>query len=148
MVGMDVIAFFIGLAFGRLMHNWRISIKYFAPVGFLLGYSILSLIPNIAGLLVGSAFIGIANGVGVPYLNTIASIKGGKESTTTVMPLLSAALYLGQFISPILVMPTARLCFPNDMLGAWKVAVLLCVCFCMQTLLTRRFHRLPPAKKE
>ena len=45
----------------------------------------------------GSALIGIANGVGVPYLNTIASIKGGKNSATTVMPLLSAALYLGQF---------------------------------------------------
>ncbi|MCK8623347.1 hypothetical protein [Prevotella sp. E13-27] len=49
-------------------------------------------------ILLGSAFIGIANGVGIPYLNTIASIKGGKDSAITVMPLLSAALYLGQFV--------------------------------------------------
>ena len=91
MVGLDVVAFFVGIVFGSLMHWFRQPIKYFAPLFFLLGYASY-LVPSVAMILIGSAFIGIANGVGVPYLNTIASIKGGKNSATTVMPLLSAAL--------------------------------------------------------
>ena len=104
MVGLDVVAFFVGLSFGELMNRFRLSIKYFAPLFFLLGY-IAYLIPTTLMAFLGSALIGMANGVGVPYLNTIASIKGGKNSATTVMPLLSAALYLGQFVSPLIVMP-------------------------------------------
>ena len=113
MVGLDVVAFFVGLVFGSLMHAFRQPIKYFAPLFFLLGYAAY-LIPSVTTILLGSAFIGIANGVGVPYLNTIASIKGGKNSATTVMPLLSAALYLGQFLSPLIVMPLSKTLFDTD----------------------------------
>ena len=107
MVGLDVVAFFVGLVFGPLMHWFRQPVKYFTPLFFLLGYAVY-LVPSVTMILLGSAFIGIANGVGVPYLNTIASIKGGKNSATTVMPLLSAALYLGQFVSPLVVMPLSH----------------------------------------
>ena len=107
MVGLDVVAFFVGLVFGSLMNRFRQSVKYFAPLFFLLGY-VSYLVPSVSMAVLGSVFIGMANGVGVPYLNTIASIKGGKNSATTVMPLLSAALYLGQFVSPLIVMPLHR----------------------------------------
>ena len=95
-------------------------------------------------ILIGSAFIGIANGVGVPYLNTIASIKGGKNSTTTVMPLLSAALYLGQFVSPLVVMPFSHSLFGADLTAPYKVAILLCFVFLVQVWATRHFQSLPP----
>ena len=113
MVGLDVVAFFVGLVFGGLMHTFRRGVKYFAPLFFLLGYLLLacpecSMVNCQLSIILGSAFIGIANGVGVPYLNTIASIKGGKNSATTVMPLLSAALYLGQFVSPLVVIPLSH----------------------------------------
>jgi hypothetical protein len=39
----------------------------------------------------------IANGIGAPYINTKASIKGGKHVFTSAIPLVSARLYLGQF---------------------------------------------------
>ena len=88
--------------------------------------------------------IGIATGVGVPYLNTIASIKGGKNSTTTVMPLLSAALYLGQFISPIIVMPLSRIIAPGTLTGPYLAGVILSVLFLFQVWSTRHFQSLPP----
>ena len=147
MVGLDVVAFFVGLVFGHLMQGFRTSIKYFAPIGFLAGYLMLAFLPSLGGMLAGSVLIGIANGMGVPYLNTIASIKGGKNSTTTVMPMLSAALYLGQFISPLIVLPISRLCFEDNPSGVWLIAVALSLVFLLQTFFTRRFHRLPPAKK-
>ena len=144
MVGLDVVAFFAGLVFGQMMQRFRTAIKYFAPVGFFSGYLLLALVPSLGGMIAGSALIGLANGVGVPYLNTIASIKGGRESTTTVMPMLSAALYLGQFISPLIVLPSASLFFCDIQSGVWLVAVVLSALFLLQTFLTRRFHRLPP----
>ena len=147
MVGLDVVAFFIGMVFGDVMNHFRQSVKYFAPVFFLIGYAAY-LIPSVPMLIVGSAFIGLANGVGVPYLNTIASIKGGKNSATTVMPLLSAALYLGQFVSPIIVIPASRILFgQTDLSGPYKVGILLCLIFLVQVYFTRHFQSLPPAAK-
>ena len=143
MVGLDLVAFFVGLAFGHLMKAFRRPIKYFAPVSFLLGFG-LYLLGNVTALLLGSAMVGIAAGVGVPYLNTIASIKGGRNSATTVMPLLSAALYLGQFISPIVVMPLSGMFGSEDVTGPYKVGVILSMIFFFQVWATRHFQSLPP----
>ena len=144
MVGLDVVAFFVGLAFGRLMHMFRQPIKYFAPVFFILGYACF-LVPTVAMMVAGAAAIGIANGVGVPYLNTIASIKGGKNSATTVMPLLSAALYLGQFVSPLIVVPLSECLFGTcDITAPYKTGILLSVVFLVQVWATRHFQSLPP----
>ena len=148
MVGLDVVAFFVGLAFGSLMNRFRQSIKYFAPLFFLLGYASY-LVPSVSMAVLGSAFIGMANGVGVPYLNTIASIKGGKNSATTVMPLLSAALYLGQFISPLIVMPLSKALFgADDIVAPYKVGIVFCLIFLLQVYSTRHFQSLPPVVKE
>ncbi len=147
MVGLDVVAFFVGLAFGLMMRHLRRPIKYFAPAFFILGYA-ANLISTASMVIMGCAFIGVANGVGVPYLNTIASIKGGKQSATTVMPLLSAALYLGQFVSPIIVTPLARCLFgEEDLTGAYKVGILISVLYLAQVWLTRNFQSLPPEHK-
>ena len=146
MVGLDVVAFFVGLIFGWLMLRFRVQLKYFAPLFFLVGYCCYAYGVCTPWLIVGSVFIGVANGVGVPYLNTIASIKGGKESATTVMPLLSAALYLGQFVSPLVVSPVSIVLFGvDDVQGPYKVAIILCVIFLAQVFLTRRQQFLPPA---
>ena len=148
MVGLDVVAFFVGLAFGSLMNRFRQSIKYFASLFFLLGYASY-LVPSVSMAVLGSVFIGMANGVGVPYLNTIASIKGGKNSATTVMPLLSAALYLGQFISPLLVIPMSKALFgADDIVAPYKVGILFCLIFLLQVYSTRHFQSLPPVVKE
>ena len=148
MVGLDVVAFFVGLSFGGLMNRFRQGIKYFAPLFFLLGYASY-LVPSVSMAVLGSVFIGMANGVGVPYLNTIASIKGGKNSATTVMPLLSAALYLGQFISPLLVIPMSKALFgADDIVAPYKVGIGFCLIFLLQVYSTRHFQSLPPVVKE
>lgn len=148
MVGLDVVAFFVGMIFGRLMTAFRRGLKYFAPIFFFLGYLSFIHAHDVVLLIVGAVFVGIANGVGVPYLNTIASIKGGRNSATTVMPLLSAALYLGQFVSPIIVTPLSRVLFGTDVTGTYKVGLIVCVIFLYQVWSTRHFQSLPPVEKE
>ena len=147
MVGLDMVAFFAGLFFGQLMRTFRKPVKYFAPTFFMLGYA-LFLVSSVWTVALGSVCIGIANGVGVPYLNTIASIKGGRNSATTVMPLLSAALYLGQFVSPLIVMPLSNALFGTaDITAPYKTGILLCAVFLVQVWATRHYQSLPPEQK-
>ena len=143
-VALDVVSALVGLVFGGMRKTFRMSIKYFAPVFFLLGYLCFGLSQTLPALLAGCLFIGIANGVGVPYLNTIASIKAGREAATTVMPLLSAALYAGQFLSPLLVTPLAGILFPRNVCGVYLVACIFCVLFLAEVFLTRQSQALPP----
>lgn len=139
MVGLDVVAFIIGLCFGGLMKRFASSIKYAAPLGFTAGYICLAARGDIACLLAGSALIGIANGIGVPYLNTIGSVKAGKEAATTVMPLLSAALYTGQFVSPLIVSPIASAAGTSP----YAVGVVIALIYLLQAFLTRKKQMLP-----
>jgi len=60
MVGLDVVAFFVGMLFGGVMNRFRQSVKYFAPVFFLLGYATY-LVPDVLMVMLGSACIGIAS---------------------------------------------------------------------------------------
>ena len=149
MVGLDMVALVMGLLFGWLMKHFRLSIKYFCPILFLLGYGCYCLsMLSVPMLIAGSVLAGMATGIGVPYLNTIASIKGGRTAATTVMPLLSMALYLGQFVSPLVVSPLAEWWFPNMPQGPFAVGCLLSLLLLLQVVSTRRFQSLPPEEKD
>ena len=139
MVGLDVVAFLVGLCFGFLMKRFAAQMKYIAPLGFAAGYLCLAVGDSLVWLLLGSAFIGIANGIGVPYLNTIGSVKAGKEAATTVMPLLSAALYLGQFLSPLIVSPAATATGTSP----YVIAICIAIIYLLQAVLTRKKQMLP-----
>lgn len=139
MVGLDVVAFLVGLMFGALMHGCSRAMKYLAPLGFMAGYLCLASGCSLTLLLAGSALIGIANGIGVPYLNTIGSVKAGRDAATTVMPLLSAALYLGQFLSPLIVSPVATAAHTSP----YMVGVAIAVLYLIQAFLTRHKQMLP-----
>lgn len=145
MVGLDLVAVFMGLLFGKIMNVMPKIMKYFAPLLFMFGYICYAYGVSSAYLIVGSLLIGMANGIAIPYLNTIASIKGGKDAATTVMPLLSASLYLGQFISPIIVNPLSKALFnQNDISSPYKIGIMICILFLIQTFLTRNYQSLPP----
>lgn len=145
MVGLDLVAVFMGLLFGKIMNVMPKIMKYFAPLLFMFGYICYAYGVSSAYLIVGSLLIGMANGIAIPYLNTIASIKGGKDAATTVMPLISASLYLGQFISPIIVNPLSKALFnQNDISSPYKIGIMICIFFLIQTFLTRNYQSLPP----
>ena len=72
--------------------------------------------------------------------------KLGSANKRGIMPLLSAALYLGQFLSPLIVMPLSRLLFGISLTAPYKVGILLCLAFLVQVWSTRHFQSLPPEK--
>lgn len=102
MAGMDLVAFLGGLLFVRCKLLLGRHMRLLAPVLFLTGYLLLFLAGGWFGTLAGSVCVGFANGVGIPFLISQASLRAGRSAAATVMPLLSAALYLAQFLSPVL----------------------------------------------
>ncbi len=100
MAGMDVVAAISGALFVVVKKRLDHATRYLAPLLFLAGYLLLSLKPDMIKILLGSACIGFANGIGIPYIIAEASHKVGKSAVSTVLPLMSAALYLSQFVTP------------------------------------------------
>ncbi len=99
---MDVVAFVGGLAFVHIKRSLKENAHFIPPVLFLAGYLIIAFTDGVALSVLGSFLIGFANGAGVPCIIAAASKKAGKEAVSTVMPLISAALYMGQFLSPFI----------------------------------------------
>ena len=126
---MDIFGFFGGMAFAGIKRRMRKQTRFVAPALFLIGYILLAL-PSVTGLaatsasatsaaasasaapaamilaravtLAGSFLVGFANGAGVPFIISTASMKAGRSAATTVMPMISAALYLAQFTTPFI----------------------------------------------
>jgi MFS family permease len=132
MAMMDFVAFCGGLLFVRMKVLCGNQMRFLAPILFLLGYFLLAFVGGWIGTLSGSICIGFANGVGIPFIISEASIRLGKAAATTVMPLISAALYLAQFLSPVL-MSTVTASFgaeaPQHL--PYDVAIGLAFLFCL-----------------
>lgn len=139
MVGLDLVAFLAGLVFGKLMHGYGRGLRFLSPACFIAGYLCLSSGTALLFLLFGSAFIGIAVGIGVPYMNTVASMQAGKNAASTVMPLLSSALYLGQFLSPLIVTPLSTLIFDQNCVTApYRIGVIIGLVYLLQAAICGR----------
>ena len=102
MAGMDIVAFLGGLSFVHIKKAAGSNARLVAPLMFAAGYAFLAFVGGWAGALVGSVFVGFANGLGIPFIISTASQKAGKNAALSVMPLLSASLYLAQFITPMI----------------------------------------------
>lgn len=138
MVGLDVVAAIIGIIFGWMMKNMGRTVKYMAPLTFMVGYALFAMGTATPLLLSGAFFVGLANGIGMPYLNTIASIKGGKDAATTVMPLISAAMYLGQFTSPLIVSPISEAVVGEN--SPYLIGVVISALFLIQAFLSKKYQ--------
>lgn len=99
---MDLVAFFGGMLFVKVKAAAGGSTKFVAPILFVVGYILLGVIGGWFGVLAGSVCVGFANGEGIPLIISEASKKMGRLAATTVMPLISAALYIAQFASPFI----------------------------------------------
>lgn len=100
MAATDLVAFFGGLSFVRIKAHIGSATRVVAPLMFLFGYVLLAFMGGWIGTIVGSFLIGFANGLGIPYIISTASSKAGRAAAATVIPLISAALYLAQFVTP------------------------------------------------
>lgn len=127
MASMDLIAFFGGLSFVHIKKRLGMMTKFVAPVLFLGGYLLLFVLGGWAGAILGSILIGFANGLGIPFIISAASQKAGKAAATTVMPLISMAMYFAQFVTPMILstsqLPYAVACVSALLFVLWSSVI-------------------------
>ena len=133
MAMMDVFGFFGGLTFPFLSRCSGRAAKFIAPGLFVISYVLLGLMGGTIGVLAGSALVGVANDIGVPCIMTTASAKAGRDAATSVMPLLSAALYAAQFLTPVILSIIGQLAGS----GAFVTALGASVCLAAVTVTIR-----------
>ena len=136
MAGMDLIAFLGGLAFAGVKRYIGMRTKYIAPLLFLMGYLALLLLGGWPGAIIGSSFIGFANGLGIPLIMSAAGQSAGRAAATTVMPLISMALYLAQFTTPMILS------------AAGHAPYLIASCSSALLLVWSYLLKLPPVSKD
>ena len=95
-------------------------------------------------LLLMRALLGVSVGLIMPLPTGLLAYYFPPEQQARLMG-LSAALYLGQFVSPLIVMPLSRALFGvEDILGPYKVGAIFSIVFLLQVWATRNFQSLPP----
>lgn len=129
MAGMDFVAFFGGMLFVKVKSTFGRNTRFVAPLLFLIGYMLLAVVGGWPGVLAGSVCIGFANGAGIPYIISEASMRAGRSAAVTVMPLISAALYLAQFLCPFFVSMATVLAGSVMHLPYW-FAIVMAALFC------------------
>ena len=130
MAGMDFVAFFGGMLFVKVKSTFGRNTRFVAPLLFLIGYMLLAVVGGWPGVLAGSVCIGFANGAGIPYIISEASMRAGRSAAVTVMPLISAALYLAQFLCPFFVSMATVLAGSVMHLPYW-FAIVMAALFCV-----------------
>ena len=130
MAGMDFVAFFGGMLFVKVKSTFGRNTRFVAPLLFLTGYMLLAVVGGWPGVLAGSVCIGFANGAGIPYIISEASMRAGRSAAVTVMPLISAALYLAQFLCPFFVSMATVLAGSVMHLPYW-FAIVMAALFCV-----------------
>ena len=131
MAGMDLVAFLGGLSFVAVKKIAGRQTRIVAPLLFLIGYTFLAFDGGWSGAIFGALFVGFANGLGIPYLIATASKKAGRTAGSTVMPLLSAALYLAQFLTPMILSGVSSL-----LAGLQTAHLPYCIAFAFALLFT------------
>ena len=129
MAFMDFVAFLGGLFFVKVKILFQKKTRFVAPILFLIGYLLMTLVGGWIGNLTGSVFIGFANGMGIPYIISTASKKAGLSAVTTVIPLISAALYLAQFLTPMIVSFVTSLVGSGVLHLPYWTAIVCAICF-------------------
>lgn len=92
---LDVIAFLMGLWFSNIFIRYGKFTFLFPPLFYASGYAVLLISSGYSAVLLGSILIGVGSGLGIPLI--YATAAAGKVTATTVIPMLSATLYIGQF---------------------------------------------------
>jgi MFS family permease len=93
----------VGLLLTSILNKLNNYSKYFASAMFSFGFLSLSIPNNLITMIIGLIAIGIAIGIMIPLLFTQISFNSNKENITSLMAMMNIMLYLGQFLSPIIV---------------------------------------------
>ena len=102
MAGQGFIAFITGFFLTKIVRFFKNITKIIATLAFVFGYITLSFL-TIPSIIIGLTFIGFGMGLIIPIINSQIPLIIPKMKLTAAMSFISIALFLGQFLSPIII---------------------------------------------
>lgn len=95
-------AFLVGIKLSIFTKKFKGNTKNVAISMLIIGFFIMGFTSSVSLIILGLVFLGIGLGMIVPLLNAQISLNIEKEQAPSAMALMSFMLYLGQFLSPII----------------------------------------------
>lgn len=99
----NIIAFVAGIMFIKIINTLKNNTVIFSCSAMLIGYILLSSASSIIILSLSMVFIGIGLGILLPLIFFTTSKSTAPENCTFALACVSSSMFLGQFLSPILV---------------------------------------------
>lgn len=129
----NLVAFAAGMLLSRILKIAGKAAQFLTSGAMALGFLGLSFTGSLPLTILGLIAIGFSMGTVVPILNAQIALRVDKEKITSAMAVMSAMLYLGQFLSPILIDGVQAMLhlqgIQTPYIIAAALAVLLCVSF-------------------
>ena len=99
----NIFAFITGMIFSFLLKKLKHFTKFFGIITLALGFFFLGFTNLLISTILGVIFVGFGLGTLLPILNAQIPFLIRKENLTAAMALASAMIYLGEFLSPIII---------------------------------------------
>jgi len=99
----NITSFITGLTLSFILKKTGGYSKYLASGMLALGFLSLTFSSNVIFIIFALFSLGVGLGILIPLLNAQISLHVDKEKMTSAMAIMSAMLYLGQFLSPLLI---------------------------------------------
>ncbi len=99
----NLTAFVIGLTLAKILSVFKKLTPYIGIVSIIVGYVLESLLASVPATVIGLICIGAGLGLFVPIINSQISHHIPRNKMASAMSVMSAFLFLGQFLSPIII---------------------------------------------
>ena len=133
MSAQNVTALIAGFLLSWILLKMEKVAKYFASAMMALGFLGMSFTGSVILTVSGLVALGIGMGTVVPILNAQIALRADKDKITSAMSIMSAMLFLGQFLSPIIIDGVQSLLGLQGVQSPYylsmALSVLLCVSF-------------------
>jgi MFS family permease len=120
-------AFIVGMNFSLIKQVFKQNTKYAAVLMLFIGYITLAMTSHIIFILIGLLSIGFGIGIMVPLLFSQIALRINKENGTSAMASMSSMLYLGQFVSPIVIQLSQSLMNISNIRFPYYIAALISI---------------------
>ena len=136
-----------GLVFGRVKKATASFLPYILFTLMAVGYFTLSQSTSLIHVLLATSIIGLALGWSLPTIFVGATNAGGDERGVQTMAVISSLMYLGQFMSPVVLGSIGNI-FGDNSIRFVFYAIAICFTALLLGVIFKRFLKKRPGRKK
>lgn len=123
----SIVALLFGFILTSTLKIFKSASKYVAFFMLTLGIFLLSIMNTLFIAVIGMSCIGVGMGMCVPIINSQISFKLDSVKVPAAMSLMSAMLYLGQFLSPLFIDFMQNILGLSQATAPFMIASIICL---------------------